>query len=317
MTEPKRFPFAECDIFIEKMARCPNAKKIFAVGDSWLAAPGGWWAGANVTQRLNDDSWVKSKARSQHPGFNVLSIAKVGCEVAQMADSADWSAIEYLDDQLRSMGRTLAFDAFIVSAGGNDFIPKVRQFVRRDVDRNVVIDDAELGKIFTAIVTNWGKVCARLARWNVPILTNGYGPIIPTLKAGTTWLPVLGIGPWVGPYLLHDLALNQAEAQAVADGVMDRFNTIATHLPGVHYFSLVDTIRAMPLSLWHDEIHFVDEGWEKVAECWLSEISKAIGITVAQETALLPRVIAKQPASRTSANKKGKPRKNTRHKARR
>ena len=89
MPEPKRFPFSEGDLFIDKMQRRPSAKNIFAVGDSWLAAPGGWWPGANVAQRLNDDDWVKSIAGPKHPGFNVLSIAKVGCEIAQMADSAD------------------------------------------------------------------------------------------------------------------------------------------------------------------------------------------------------------------------------------
>lgn len=303
MPEPKRFPFAQCDTFIEKMQRRPKAKKIFAVGDSWLAAPGGWWSGANVVQRLNDEVWVKATAGPQHPGFNVLSIAKVGCEIAQMAESADWSAIEYLDSQLESTGKALVFDAFIVSAGGNDFIPKVRQFVRRDANGTVGIDNAALGKIFADIGVNWSKLRAHLARWNVPILTNGYGPIIPTLKPGTTWLPLLGIGPWVGPYLLHDLALSQADAQAISDEVMDRFNTFAAQLPGVRYFSLVDTVQTMSPSLWHDEIHFVDAGWEKIAARWLAEISNAIGIGVDEPMAEMA------PAARPAARRAAAPRK--------
>lgn len=278
MPEPKRFPFAECDRFLDKARRRPQAKKVFAIGDSWLAAPGGWWPGDNVVQRLNDTDWVRSLAGAQHPGYNVLSIAKVGCEIAQMADSVDWSAIAYLDSQLASMGKTLSFDAFMVSAGGNDFIPKVRQFVRRDASGHVGIDDAALGGIFDTIIANWGKVRAHLSRWNVPILTNGYGPIVPTLKAGTTWLPILGVGPWVGPYLLHDLGLSQSAAQAIADDVMSRFNVLAASLPGVNYFSLVAKVRDMASTMWHDEIHFVDDGWEQVAECWLRELDVATGL---------------------------------------
>ena len=186
--------------------------------------------------------------------------------------------IEYLDSQLAPLGKSLSFDACLVSAGGNDFLPNIRQFVHRDADGSVAIDDDQLGRVFRDITANWGKLRTHLSRWNAPILTNGYGPIIPTLKPGTTWLPLLGIGPWVGPYLLHDLGQSQDDAQAIADDVMQRFNALAAGLPDVDYFSLVDTVRSMTPNMWHDEIHFVDEGWEKVAECWLGAINAAIGI---------------------------------------
>jgi hypothetical protein len=111
------------------------------------------------------------------------------------------------------------------------------------------------------------------------VLTNGYGPIIPTLEPGSSWLPLLGIGPWVGPWLLQHCGLDAVHARAIVDEVMNRFNARIAALPGVTYFDLRPVVAAMPASFWHDEIHFTAAGWERVAQRWMEELDARAGRT--------------------------------------
>ena len=94
----REYPLNRCDEFLAKCKAHRKAIKIFATGDSWLAAPGGWWRGASVVNRLNNDDWVHS-IDPAHPGFNILSIAKVGFEVDRMPTDRDLLALDYVRNE--------------------------------------------------------------------------------------------------------------------------------------------------------------------------------------------------------------------------
>ncbi|MGH8172917.1 MAG: hypothetical protein ACREPX_07200, partial [Rhodanobacteraceae bacterium] len=197
----REYPLDRCDQFLARCKSRRKAIKVFATGDSWLAAPGGWWRGASVVNLLNNDDWVQS-IDPAHPGFNILSIAKVGFEVDRMPTDRDLLALDYVRNEFAQQQIPFAFDAFMISAGGNDFIPKADTYISGG-NGNAVLDTAALDAIFNRIRTRWGQLLQRIAPGNAPVITNGYGPIIPTIEAGTTWLPGLEIGPWVGPWLVQ------------------------------------------------------------------------------------------------------------------
>jgi hypothetical protein len=273
----REYPLDRCDRFLARCKSRSKAIKVFATGDSWLAAPGGWWRGKSVVQLLNDDDWVAS-VDPDHPGFNVLSIAKVGFEMKQMPTDHDLVALDYVRSEFARQGKPFAFDAFMVSGGGNDLMPKIQTYVSGG-DGAAQIDAAALDAIFDLIATRWGQLLARLVPGDAPVLTNGYGPIVPTLVPGSTWLPLLGIGPWVGPWLLQHCGLDLAAARAIVDTVNDRFNARVAAIAGVTYFDLRPTVAAMPASYWHDEIHFTAPGWKLVAQRWMGALDASAGRT--------------------------------------
>jgi hypothetical protein len=273
----REYPLDRCDQFLAKCKAHRKAIKIFATGDSWLAAPGGWWRGASVVNRLNNDDWVHA-IDPAHPGFNILSIAKVGFVVDKMPTDHDLLALDYVRGEFDRQNVPFAFDAFMVSAGGNDFIPKADTYISGG-NGSATIDTVALDALFNRIKTRWGQLLQRLAPGNAPVLTNGYGPIIPTLMEGTTWLPGLQVGPWVGPWLIGHCGLTPAQAQVLAAQVVDRFNDVVSALPGLRYFDLRPTVAAIPASMWHDEIHFTGSGWERIAQQWMSAIDAAVAQT--------------------------------------
>lgn len=275
MPPVREYPLDRCDRFLARCKARSRAIKVFATGDSWLAAPGGWWRGDSVVQLLNDDDWVAS-VDPDHPGFNVLSIAKVGFEMKQVPTDHDLIALDYVRSEFARQGIPFAFDAFMVSAGGNDFIPKVQSYVSGG-DGDARIDDARLDAIFDAIVARWPALLARLVPGDAPVVTNGYGPVVPTLVPGATWLPLLGIGPWVGPWLLQHCGLDLAAARALVGEVIDRYNARVAAIAGVTWFDLRPTVAAMPASFWHDEIHFTAAGWKRVAQQWMQALDEHVG----------------------------------------
>ena len=284
MPPVREYPLDRCDRFLARCRARSKAIKVFATGDSWLAAPGGWWRGDSVVQLLNDDDWVAS-IDPAHPGFNVLSIAKVGFEMKQMPTDHDLIALDYVRSEFARQQKPFAFDAFMVSGGGNDFIPKIQSYVDGG-EGSAQVDDARLEAIFDQLASRWVALRARLEPGGAPVLANGYGPIVPTLVPGSTWLPLLGIGPWVGPWLLQHCGLDLAAARAIVDDVMDRFNARVAAFPGVAYFDLRPTVAAMPASYWHDEIHFTAAGWKLVARQWMQALDDSVGRTPAVGAAL-------------------------------
>lgn len=275
MPPVRPYPLDRCDRFLARCKSRSRAIKVFATGDSWLAAPGGWWRGKSVVQLLNDDGWVQSVSPG-HPGFNVLSIAKVGFEMKQMATDHDLVALDYVRSEFARQGVPFAFDAFMVSGGGNDVIPKVQAYIVGG-DGEAHIDDARLDGILGEVVARWPALLARLVPGDAPVLANGYGPVIPTLEPGRSWLPLLGIGPWVGPWLLQHCGLDLDTARGLVADVIDRFNECLAKVGGIAYFDLRPTVAAMPASCWHDEIHFTAAGWKRVAEQWLHELERRVG----------------------------------------
>lgn len=277
MPPVRPYPLDRCDRFLARCKSHSRAIKVFATGDSWLAAPGGWWRGQSVVQLLNDDDWVAS-IDPEHPGFNVLSIAKVGFEMARMPTDHDLIALDYVRSEFALQEKPFAFDAFMVSGGGNDFIPKVAEYVDGR-DGIVQIDDARLDAIFDGIIACWPALLARLAPGTAPVLTNGYGAVVPTLEDGSTWLPLLGIGPWIGPWLLQHCGLDLAAASALVREAIDRFNARVSNVAGVQWFDLRPTVAAMPASYWHDEIHFTAAGWKRIAQQWMQALDQHVGRT--------------------------------------
>jgi hypothetical protein len=267
MTQLKGFPFDQCDQFIDRLDKEPDAIRVFALGDSWLTVPGGWWSGRSVVQLLNDPKWVRGVDTSS-PKYNVISISKVGMLAEDMSHDRHLIAIDYIASEMARRRHPFRFDAVIVSAGGNDIIPEIKALVHGGIGV-AAINDLAWHQMLQRLSESWQDLLKVLSALKAPILTNGYGPIYPTLKSGKTWLPFLGFGPWTGPYLLGNLELSPADARAIVSAVLDRYNEYLKNLSGVRYFDLRPTVAALGPSEWHDEIHFFEHGWDAVARAWL------------------------------------------------
>jgi hypothetical protein len=260
-----------CDLFINNCFYYPERLRVFAQGDSWLALPGGLWDGMSVVEHLNSKSWVASKDGGAP--LNVLSVALPGKTLENMAgDSNLHYALTYLQLRSQQTGVPYGFDAIMVSGGGNDFLQNPRALIAGDGngDGHVRVDMVTAG--IERVKAAWQNLFNVLAPWNVPILSHGYGPIIPTTKASPIRIPFKTIGPWVGPYLLTELGIPPLRARALVAEALDYFNTALQGIAGLTYFDVRAVVAAVAATDWHDEIHFLEPGWDALSSAWLTAL---------------------------------------------
>ncbi len=277
-----------CDTFMQKCHDFPNRLRVFAQGDSWLALPGGLWTGRNVVQHLNAQDWVATKDGG--PPLNILSVALPGKTIENMAGDADLHyALTYLQLRSEQTGTQYVFDAVMVSGGGNDVLSNPRALISPDGSGDAFVRQDVLDVTMQRVIAAWQSLFNIFSPWNVPILTNGYGPIIPTLKPAPIRIPFKTIGPWVGSYLLGELGLSVARSEELVNAVLARFNETLAGIGALHYFDLRPVVATVPANAWHDEIHFLEPGWDAVSAAWLQQLRQiaqpgAAGIATAQLT---------------------------------
>ena len=133
----------------------------------------------------------------------------------------------------------------------------------------------------------WQSLFNIFSPWNVPILSHGYGPIIPTTVPAPIRIPFKTIGPWVGPYLLTELGIPPLRARALVAEVLDYFNTTLQGIAGLTYFDVRAIVATVAARDWHDEIHFLEPGWDALSSAWLSALRR---VAVQARKASAPRL---------------------------
>jgi len=261
-----------CELFIEASRFHPERLRVFSQGDSWLSLPGNLWPGRNVPENLNSKTWAEKTGR---PVMNVLNVANPGKVLEKMASDPDLkSVLTYLQLRSEQDGRQYGFDAVIVTGGGNDVLDNPRALIGPGNGQGELRTEA-IAAAMQRIIFAWQPLMAQFQPWGVPVIAHGYGPIIPTLKAGSIIIPFKTLGPWVGPYLLTELGLSPARAKALVSAVIDEFNATLRRVPGLTYFDVRSLVASIPVAGWHDEIHFLQPGWELLAGAWHDAISRA------------------------------------------
>jgi hypothetical protein len=281
-----------CEQFIEGSRFHPERIRVLSQGDSWLSLPGGLWSGRNVPQNLNSKTWAQQSGR---PVMNVLNVANPGKILDKMISDPDLkSVLTYLQLRSEQDDRHYGFDAVVITGGGNDILDNPRALIGPGTGQGELRTEA-VRAAMERIAFAWQPIISLFKPWGVPILAHGYGPIIPTRRSGSIIIPFKTVGPWVGPYLLDELHLKPARAKALVSSVIDELNTTLQSIPGLTYFDVRAIVASIPATGWHDEIHFLQEGWGALAEAWHDAISSAVQATSrrAKASANPPPLIAK------------------------
>jgi lysophospholipase L1-like esterase len=230
----------------------------------------------------------------------VVDVAHIGDEVRDMVRG-------HQARQTRAMFDLFAFDAILLSAGGNDlknvfadlFAAKAlaaegvqSRFQPRDLDR--LARPASYAEFFDDVMRNIGRfVDLRNAARSpttraAPIFVHGYDYLQPrpagaAIFAGSR----IGPGPWLYP-ALKAAGLGDVQMRAAADAVVDEMNLqlaqVIAPLPNVHVIDqrglLVPAAAGTTGSDadWLDEIHPNAQGFAKLARNrWDVPLSRVLG----------------------------------------
>lgn len=230
----------------------------------------------------------------------VVDVAHIGDEVRDMVRG-------HQARQTRAMFDLFAFDAILLSAGGNDlknvfadlYAAKAlaaeglrSAFQPRDLDR--LARPASYAEFFDEVMRNIGRfVDLRNAAGDpttraAPLFVHGYDYLQPrpagaAIFAGSR----IGIGPWLYPPL-RAAGLDDAQMRAAADAVIDEMNRqlaqVIAPLPNVHVIDQRGLLTpAAPGTTgsdadWLDEIHPNEQGFVKLARNrWDVPLSRALG----------------------------------------
>lgn len=258
-------------------------------GDSWMdrssftqmSLP---WALAKI---------FKGGARGDDALF--INLSRFGHTLRHIADSLNDDLHQWLNTE--NIGFT--FDAFLFSAGGNDFIdaaldPPPGQGILKDVhgaspaSENECVDEDAVGRLVIDFLDpNFDKLYRAVRdsrqRADLPIFLNCYNqPVARNAPAGG------GSGPWLSKaYIKNGIPTTlwpdvtgrifiDVEAAVTgwtrADGRTDLF-PVPT--------SAVELVAADAQSTgssgdWQNEIHPNKSGWNKLAQVWLEQIRKVV-----------------------------------------
>lgn len=263
-----------CRKYLDRCRFHPEEKRILAIGDSWLSLPGNLWPGKNVVELLKDREWTASHGARP---MNVLSFAHPGKELKHMARDIDLhQGLAFLQDLGDRRLIEYRFEAVIVTGGGNDILPFPDRYIGGPHGTGAILE-GPLSAAMDDITASWRDLLKLVAPWECPVIAHGYGPVTPTRKSGDIIIPFLGIGPWVGKYLLDELGLTVARGKELIGAVIDRLNATMDAIDGLTWFDARAVVDAIAPADWHDEIHFFEPGWKKLTERWLEAIDAAIG----------------------------------------
>lgn len=275
-------------IVIKALSQRHPEKLIYAEGDSWFdkftPLPA---TGTNLLEE------IKTPFLSA-----VVDVSHIGDEARNMVHG--WQA-----RQTKAMFDLFAFDAILLSAGGNDL---KNLFVERfDLkptangplsaeDLNRLASPASYRDFFAAVMSSITRFASfRTGARNqktrdAPIFVHGYDYLQPrpagaSVFAGTR----LGPGPWLYPSL-KDAGLNSVQMRSVADALVDELNRqlkdAIAPLENVHVIDQRGLLTpAAPGSTnsdadWMDEIHPNTQGFVRLARNrWDVPISKKLGWT--------------------------------------
>lgn len=260
------------------------------------------------------DSWFDKFTPLPLSGTNLLDAVRTPfltavVDVSHIGDESRDMVRGHQARQTEAMFGLFAFDALLLSAGGNDlknvfadlFAAKAQAaaglrspFQPGDLD--ALADPRRYTAFFADVVRNIGRFVdlrntARDAvTRDAPIFVHGYDYLQPRpagaqIFAGSR----IGAGPWLHPSL-QAAGLNDAQMRAAADAVIDELNRqlAATIAPLDGVFVVDQRGLLTPAAAgstgsdqdWLDEIHPNERGFTKLArQRWDVALSKALGWT--------------------------------------
>jgi hypothetical protein len=235
--------------------------RVLAEGDSWFAYPRSWILfgdGSNIIHQLHDLG-----------GFDLTSVAANGDEMVEMMSG------QGREELVERFSRE-AFDAMLVSGGGNDIVGQynIDYLVQPKASGGAgvgLIDAARFARRLQQIRDAYVDLLELVARFaknpQMPVVTHTYDRPIPSGKGAKFVGGVVSIKAWIKPYL-DPLAIPVAEQKGIVDEMLRQFENMLTGLEQA-YPGRLCVARTQgtidPVADWKDEIHPTPGGFRKIA----------------------------------------------------
>ena len=249
--------------------------RILAEGDSWFSMGGIPTSNLLFSMKFRKFTIIVNCAR---PGDTIRKIGKIAKN----------------PNLKKAMSRRdgYAWDAILLSGGGNDLIDDVDKIIRKFTgiksDPGLYCNQDELDKTLRSVEKGYRKIiglrdAAGSSCKGKPAVTHTYDWMTPR-NSPSRFFPLKLFGPWIYPVLVK---ANVPESQwnAISDYLVDALrNTIkglargANKLPNFHVVDTQDTITPAALGEtgesghWMNEIHPNADGYTELA----SKISKRV-----------------------------------------
>lgn len=243
---------------------------VFCEGDSWLSTP----------LSMNALDWlVLPSAEDEAAGVPVFGSGGLFFRGEHSGDEATGMFTAKKVRDLADWYDGFAFDAVLLSAGGNDFVGDyLRKLLAKAgtmtakaaFDR--VVDDGRFDQVLAAYRRALDAFTR--AKPTVPILGHTYDYPVRLGTPARTTVASLGVaalvkgqvGPWIQPHVAHVLA--PAAQLDFARRLIDGFEArvLAKLRAQFAQFGYVDLRGTLREDEWFDEMHPTEEGFRRVAE---------------------------------------------------
>ena len=229
-------------------------RRLLADGDSWFSIGG--WTG-NLLMALDDAHTL------------IVNCAYPGDE---LADSRAIGNDEFAYLLAPTHGLP-AWDAVLLSAGGNDVIKACSRFVRRTaepgphlwLDYDVLL---EAVSDFEQHLVRFVRLC-QAAQPGVPVLCHTYD-YPPVTRHWWPW----HLGPWIAPVLkAHGIPRSEwlLPVGTMINSLAERMYNVAHQHPQLH---VIDTRDTLVDAGWRNEIHPSLRGYHATARHWRAALNR-------------------------------------------
>lgn len=231
-----------------------GAPVILAEGDSWFDFPFPLFDSAR-------SDVLDALASVQ--GYAVVREARRGDVVSNMCQPANIQRFVELAKRHKPK-------AFLFSGGGNDFVggdprknSKLFQFIRPKGSNKPPLDAEAVRRFSRELVAYMEGFVNAMSQLNIPTILHGYANAIPDGRPAFWKVS----GPWLKPTTDARDYKRPWEARQIITDFLSIYNeeleSLATRRPHeVHYVDCRPHIRD---SEWHDELHLLGDGFEKVS----------------------------------------------------
>lgn len=272
------------DIINQSISDNYPEKLIYAEGDSWFD---------KFTPIPNPRTNLLQEIRLPWHSV-VVDVSTIGDESGDMVRGQQAFKTQFLF-------KNYAFDALLLSAGGNDlknlYANKIDQYRVDGVSADEIAQLSRPGEYkgyFDSVIANIKKFigfrdnAGNETTRKAPILLHGYDYFQPRpAKAGVFSGGSLGVGPWVYP-ALNSAGFNGLQMRSAADAVVDQLNAmLAAHIATLNNVQVIDSrgllspapaASTVATADWLDEIHPSSSGFEKLAACcWNKPLAELMG----------------------------------------
>ena len=262
------------DDFYDIVENNPHNKNVLIEGDSWVSHP--------QVRHLGDQFY----RLNNH--LNILNLASPGDLAIAVLDehTHEYQTLTSLLDGGRFGYK---FDLIFLSAAGNDIIgPETRYFVDDKNPGDGRYGAQYLNAFFDTVVAYIKQDYERFIRLRnstqfnheTPIITHSYCRL-KTRQKGTEAFGVKFNKGWMDIYLTQKGFHDQQEKNHIAEGMLSRFRDALQQIQADNFLMidtldvLVDAHNQPDESLFHDEIHPNNKGFERVAKKIMLEASNA------------------------------------------